>query len=637
MGQLLRELQRRNVIRVAAAYLVVGWIVMQVVDVIGSASGMPDWASSFALIILVVGLPVVLFVAWAFELTPEGIKQTAAVPEEESRTAQTGQALNIAILGAIVVLIVIIGWRQLAPSEDAPTQDNLPVAEAGTAEDATESVEIADALSAADPAMPPDRSLAVLPFASFSAEDRDQYFADGLTEEILNSLAAIPDLLVTSRTSAFQFRGDNLPAIPEIASRLGVAHILEGSVRSVGNQVRVTAQLIRASDDSHLWSQTYDRSLDDVFAIQEDIAENVASVLEVVIDEAERERMRNAGARNVEAFIAYQRGLELWRELHDEDGHERLVEANVFFAEATRLDPDFSEAYLLQSDHFAHVMLDLADAPVSAFDQEAFDAARAEHVRLLQLAESAASTPLRSAIAEANDLLFSEDWSRAQPLLDIIASSSGCAADNWVNSLAALGHRSVEILEFYERQTQCDPLNPQSWTAYESAAVRMGDYETGIRAHRRHLELGIRRSNDGFLRFEYLLSSGRLDELEALLADSGMDPFGQQFFGMKLAAARGERETAQAIRETFLAMDNFPPEGAMVMAALLGDRETANAAAAEIDSRPLNFLTFSQAIGFCNCGAPFDIEAAPNFRARLQEARFPWPPESSVDYPLKDW
>ncbi|MEE2524802.1 hypothetical protein V0U79_00355 [Hyphobacterium sp. HN65] len=650
MGNLVRELQRRNVIRVAAAYLVVGWIVMQVVDVIGAASGMPGWASSFALIILIVGFPVVLFIAWAFELTPEGIKQTASVPESESRTAETGQILNYAILGAVIVLVAIIGWRQLAPSDTgsgAQMAATQPVSGPEAVQSETENV------AEPAPAASSDHSIAVLPFEAFSNEDSDRFFADGLTEEILNALAALPDIRVTSRTSSFQFRGAEIPPIPEVAARLGVNHVLEGSVRSSGNRVRVTAQLIRASDDAHLWSQTYDRTLDDVFAIQEEIAVSVADILEVAMDERARQLMRDSGARSIEAFVAFQQGQEIFRERHLNDTETQLGDASALFERATELDPRFSEAYLLWSDQYAHEMIvlverslqrvqeDASGEPVTAtFDQEAFDAAHAEHTRLLELAEETAPDEVRGAIAHANRLLFSDDWQLAYPIIETVMQTDLCVEDNYLNTLVAFAEPSMEHVNFYSEQVACDPLNSTIWSSYERVLFANGLYDRALEAHREHLELGIVTTALGqseFLAMDIMMAQGRFDEVDAILQEPGLDPRGVIFFALRLASLRGDAEAASELAEQVLAIPGLPTQFEVLVYAMIGDRENANAAAALVDSRPLSPVVLSQMIGFCSCGAPFDLEAAPNFAARLAEAGFPWPPATDFGYPLKDW
>lgn len=642
MGDLFRELQRRNVIRVAAAYLVVGWIVMQVVDVIGDAARMPDWANSFALIILIVGLPVVLFIAWAFELTPEGMKKTAAVPAQESRTEKTGQILNFAILGAVMVLVAIMLWRGLAPGDSVTiAADPAADAEMAAADASTPAIEPV--------AAPSQQSIAVLPFAAFSSQERDQFFADGLTEEILNALAAVQDMRVTSRTSSFQFRGEDIPSIPEIADILGVAHILEGSVRSSDDRIRVTAQLIRASDDAHLWSQTYDRVRDDVFAIQEEIAVAVAEVLEVAMDEAARTRMRNSGAANLEAFIAFQEGQRIWREYHQTSRTMELDDAAPYFLQAIELDPEFSEAYILFADQFAHQMVALAgagaptpdDDPAEfAFDAADYEAARTEQARLLELAEDTAPDNVRAAVARANRILLSDDWSQAPAVLDLIVRQGNCIEDNYVDSFLAMSAPSEAIIDFRARQLACDPLNSIAWSAYERSLFAMGRYDDLADARRRRRELGVTDpdiSRDAFNSVNILLAQGDYEAAERQIDEPGLNAPSRAFLQLKLASLRGDRERAERYAAEMLAIPGFPEVFRTVIHALLGDREAANEAAARVDARPLSALRFQRTYEACTCGAPFDLDATPNLAARYREAGFPWPPPNDLEFPLKDW
>jgi len=187
MNAFLTELRRRNVFRVAAAYLVVGWLLMQVTTLIETPLGLPGWTDTLVIVLLGLGFPVAVLLAWAFEMTPEGMRPTAAVPEGESIAPQTGRRIDFAILGGLALVAALVIGSQFMPSRQGPT----------TATTATVPLDA--------------RSVAVIPFAAWSTSEEDRFFADGLTEEILNSLAALPDLLVTSRTSAFQFRGDNRP------------------------------------------------------------------------------------------------------------------------------------------------------------------------------------------------------------------------------------------------------------------------------------------------------------------------------------------------------------------------------------------------------------------------------------------
>ncbi|MEL7185933.1 MAG: adenylyl cyclase, partial [Pseudomonadota bacterium] len=240
---LLEELKRRNVVRVGFAYTVISWLLAQVAEFAFEAFGAPEWALKTLIIVLLLGLPLVLIFAWAFEMTPEGLKLEKDVNRDQSITPQTGKKLErVTIAGLVLVIVVIIAERYV--SAPAPVDDSNAVA---TQQQAVADVGI------------DDKSIAVLPFVSMTASQEDEFFADGLSEELLNVLAKIDGLKVAGRTSAFYYKGKN-EDLRQIAESLGVAHILEGSVRRSGNQIRVTAQLIKADDGFHLWSNTYDRA-----------------------------------------------------------------------------------------------------------------------------------------------------------------------------------------------------------------------------------------------------------------------------------------------------------------------------------------------------------------------------------------
>ena len=277
MSNLLSELKRRNVIRVGAAYVVIAWVTAQVFDLVADNFGAPEWVMKVVLSFLAIGFVVALLLSWAYELTPDGVKRSEEVPASESIAPQTGSKLTVIAVVGLVIAIAFIAWDKLGPLAGEPA--------AGIE----------------------NKSVAVLPFADLSQGQDQEWFADGLTEEILNALARLPELKVTARTSSFEFKNTNID-VSEIASRLGVAHIVEGSVRRIGDDLRVTAQLIRAQDGFHLWSQTYDRKSEALFDVQEDIAENIASTLDVVLDEEARNRMLAFGTRDVSAFLAYVEG-----------------------------------------------------------------------------------------------------------------------------------------------------------------------------------------------------------------------------------------------------------------------------------------------------------------------------------------
>ena len=265
---LISELNRRNVLRVGAAYLVVAWLIIQVAETIFPLFGFDDTPARIVVVVLAIGFPLALILSWVYELTPEGLKLEKDIDRSRSITHHTGKKLDRAI---IVTLALAVGYFAvdkfvLDPVRDEMLEEN--VAERVRDEMLIESYG--------------DRSIAVLPFVNMSDDAGNEYFSDGISEEVLNLLARISDLRVISRSSAFSFKGKDV-AIPAIAEQLNVAHVLEGSVRKSGNTVRITAQLIEGRTDTHLWSETYDRELDDIFAIQDEIAATVVDKLRITL------------------------------------------------------------------------------------------------------------------------------------------------------------------------------------------------------------------------------------------------------------------------------------------------------------------------------------------------------------------
>jgi TolB-like protein/Tfp pilus assembly protein PilF len=335
---LFEELKRRNVAKVAVLYIVAAWLLLQVTDVLSSLLPVPEWTGSLVFVLLVIGFPLVLIFSWIYELTPEGIKREKDVDRSQSITGETGHKINILIIVLLVLAIATVLLDRFIPHE-------APVVEQATVEDtgAVEAEEPADpaAMVAQKFAPPADRSVAVLPFVNMSGNPENEYFSDGLTEELLNVLAKMDGLRVAARTSSFRFKGEvGDPA--EIGQALNVNHLLEGSVRQSGDRIRITAQLINASDGYHLWSETYDRTLDDVFAIQDEISRAVAGALEVrLLGGPDAESPVRVATRNMDAYNAYLKGTQLLAG----SGVDTYREAEALFEEALRLDPDFAAAH----------------------------------------------------------------------------------------------------------------------------------------------------------------------------------------------------------------------------------------------------------------------------------------------------
>ncbi|MEE2525947.1 tetratricopeptide repeat protein [Hyphobacterium sp. HN65] len=322
MTDLLAELRRRNVFRVAAAYLVVGWLVLQVVGAIETSAGLPSWTDGFALVLLITGFPIVLFIAWAFELTPEGLKKTSAA-DEKTGFRPLGTT-DFVLIGLLVIVLGVAGF-QIATRDSAAGPDGL-LAEAN----AGSSMPVLDA------------SIAVLPFVDLSPEGDQAYFGDGIAEEILNVLTRVNGLHVASRTSAFQFRGDEF-GIPAIAQELNVRHILEGSVRKAGSTLRITAQLIDSETDQHLWSDTFDRPLsaENIFAIQDEIATEIVHALSETLGMDPPEVSVSTDTENLDAYELYLRGQAIFHRR----SFDNIPDGIAYFEQAVDADPDFARGW----------------------------------------------------------------------------------------------------------------------------------------------------------------------------------------------------------------------------------------------------------------------------------------------------
>lgn len=345
MNNFFAELKRRNVVRIGIAYGVVTWVLLQGIDVVGDIMNLPDWVGQGLLIVLAVGFPLVLFFSWAFEVTPKGVMKTADVDKSKSITHGTGQKINKLIIGGLVLAVAFLLVDKFFISNNG---GELRQAEAGQA------------------------SIAVLPFVNMSDDASNEYFADGLSEEILNVLAKVPDLKVAGRTSSFQFKGENLD-LREIGKTLGVETILEGSVRKQGNRVRITAQLIRASDGFHMWSDTYDRNLEDIFAVQDEISAAIFAELSRTLGLSGQMKGRGAITTDI---AAYDRYLEA-RTLMARRGLDNLIRAAQLLEEATQLDPNFAESWAVLAQVYSLFFYYYPDNPVEYFPRAEAAARRA--------------------------------------------------------------------------------------------------------------------------------------------------------------------------------------------------------------------------------------------------------------------
>lgn len=319
---LFEELKRRNVIRVGAAYLLFAWVAIQVTDTVAPALGLPGWTLALVTWISIIGFPIVVFFAWAFELTPEGIKAEKDVDRSASVTAETGRKINYVVIALLVVAIVILVARDFAPDDDVAETASEPV------------------VSQAPAGQQGFTSIGVLPFVNMSGDPAQEYFSDGISEELLNALAKLKHLQVAARTSSFAFKGQN-QAIKDIGRQLNVDTVLEGSVRKSGTKIRITAQLIDVDNGYHLWSETYDRELNDIFAVQDEITAAIVDALLLHLDPGESAESVKTEATNMTAYDAYLQGRHQFNSL--EPGAFR--DALQSFRAATDADPNFAAAW----------------------------------------------------------------------------------------------------------------------------------------------------------------------------------------------------------------------------------------------------------------------------------------------------
>jgi TolB-like protein/Tfp pilus assembly protein PilF len=422
----IKELKRRNVIRVAIAYSVATWFLIEVSATTFPMLRLPEWTATFVTVLLLIGFPVALIFAWAFELTPEGIKKEKDVDRSESITHVTGRKLDFAIIAVLAAALVFFVSTHQWSSENAVDPDTAEAA-AGN-----------------------EHSIAVLPFVNMSDDPGNEYFSDGISEELLNVLVRVEGLRVASRTSSFAFK-DKDASIPSIGKELNVNHVLEGSVRKAGNTVRVTAQLVDVRTDSHLWSETYDRQLEDIFAIQDEISGQIVQALKIALGAGEQPAMTPAEkpTENLEAYERYLQGRYFWQRR----GEDNIRHAIDLFEQATELDPMFARAW--SSLAAAHITLpSYSVAPADVHYSQAASVAQ----RALALDDS-----LAEAYAVLGDVARSaKKWAEAKQyyLLATASEPKNATAHLWyAEHLQAVGRKSdalEEILIAY----QLDPLHP---------------------------------------------------------------------------------------------------------------------------------------------------------------------------------
>jgi TolB-like protein/Tfp pilus assembly protein PilF len=416
-GNFFAELKRRNVYKVAVAYIVAGWALSQGIAQVFPVFDVPNWAIRIIVLLIMLGFPVALVLAWAFELTPEGLKRTEDVdPIVAARAPKKHLWIYVVAIGAALSIGLFFLGRYTARSSEAAS--NLPV-----------------------------KSIAVLPFENLSDDKNTAYFSDGITEEILNALAQIPNLKVAARRSAFQFKGNDLD-LRKIGQILGVAHILEGSLQKVGDQVRINVQLVDVQNGLQAWSEKYDRKLDNVFAVEDEIAKAIATKLRVQLTGGAGQPLVTDSTNNPRAHELYLRGLTLLAARGP-----GLVEARDSFQKAVNLDAGYAQAW---------GALAVTELLLPSYGLDSFDASLARGESAAQRAVSLDSNTASAYVAVGLADVIRCRWPEADQALRralVLAPGDAEAVNQYAQFLSTIGQLEPSLREI-ERAQQLDPLSP---------------------------------------------------------------------------------------------------------------------------------------------------------------------------------
>ncbi len=469
----LAELKRRNVIRMAGLYLVGAWLLIQIAETLLPAFDVPGWVLRAIIIVLALGFLPTLVFSWVFELTPDGLKRDGDVAVDASVAAQTGRRMEKLILGGLVLVVALIAADRLWPGAAVAGSDSL----AAPTDPASGRNPAAASEPDAAPTVPvAAASIAVLPFENMSADVENGFFADGISEELLNVLAGIEGLTVASRTSSFTFKGTKTP-VPEIARQLGVQHVLEGSVRKQGDRVRITAQLIHATTDAHLWSETYDRDLSDIFKVQEEIAQAISDELVGLLPVAPRISV-TASTADLEAYERFLRGRSRFHQRRE------MLDGLADLQFAVGRDPELGEAWVFLAA--TQYVLPGYDSSLS-FDDAAADAASS-------LVKARRLEPGHALVHALEGVLQSREKGYLAGIDKLAYAASVRSTDSTPLLWYGLAQLHVgyidQAVETLERATRMDPFSGIANGYLAIALISAGDQARGAEAAERASELG---------------------------------------------------------------------------------------------------------------------------------------------------
>ena len=522
-GNFLAELKRRNVYKVAVAYAVVGWLVMQIAATVVPALHLPDGITTGVVVLTLLGFPIALVIAWAFEMTPDGMKRTENVSPNEIIPQWSGRKFAAMIVSIALLAAALLVFQMLR------------------------SKSISSAPSAASTVS--EKSIAVLPFLNESGDPGDEYFSDGLSEELIAALAQIDDLKVIGRSSSFRFKGKNEES-RTIGEKLGVATLLEGTVRKQGERVRIVAELVNAANGIELWTRTFDRELKDIFAVQEEIATAVASSLKVTLLGADERSSTKPATKSTEAHNAYLQGHFYFVRRNLEDYRKAVG----FFDEAIRLDPDYALAYAERSEAWTWIG-DLSNKK----QKEAWATARSDAEKAVGIGPR-----LSEAHAALGWVRFFVEWKFGEGLAEL------------------------------KRARQLSPGNPTANDLLARVLVYLGYFQEAEELARQAIELDplnfLARNN--LARILYV--EGKLDEAQTSArkaADLQPAAASSHRWQVMIAILRGDGETA--LREAQMEPDSTYRRFVLALAHYArGDRAAADAALTELIAQDRNVAAY---------------------------------------------
>jgi len=516
------ELKRRNVIRVGFTYAVVGWVIAQVADLALESFGAPEWVMKTLLFFIFIGFIIALFISWAYELTPEGIKRAEDVDPNQSITHETGRKLDRMVILVLILAVGVLVTERFVIDEPVGVQ---------RVEQTTPVVTPAPEQAAKE-----HPSIAVLPFVNMSSDPEQEYFSDGISEEILNVLARIPNLKVAARTSSFQFKGQNLD-IADVGKQLQVNHVLEGSVRKAGNTLRITAQLIEVDNGFHLWSETFDRQLEDVFAIQDEIAAAIGQELRIRLTDVLEQPSE---AINLEAYELYLKGRSLVASRR-QDG---LLEGIEVLKSALKIEPAYAPAMATLAK--AYVVLPwFSDHMPSG---EARELARKWSGKALEIEPNNVE-----ALAVLATVYLQVDLNpkSALKLLNkaVELNPGSVAANNFLGDVYTRIGDFDNAMKYESRAAELDPLGPVQLTDLANVYMLSGEYDKALKLSNRALALDPTFLSAHFhvVDAQYLL--GNLDGLIAanqlMYSLLGAEDYGITRFDVRVDWAQGNRQRAK--------------------------------------------------------------------------------------------